>query len=281
MSIALVPTDVAPGVQMLSLRTPTLPPATHTNAYLLGADDLLLVEPASADAAEVERICAWVETRVDAGARLLGVFLTHHHHDHAAGAAQVSARLRAPLWAHAETAQRLPEGVSIARELNSGEILALSDAHRLEVLHTPGHAPGHLCLLDHVTRVLVAGDMVAGVGSILIEPGDGDMVQYLASLAHMDAQNAALLLPAHGLPIEEARAKLQGYIAHRLAREAKVLAALQQLEGLASLEQLLPIAYADTPVMAWPLAKLALEAHLIKLEAEERVARHGRCFRAL
>ncbi|MFM2417150.1 MAG: hypothetical protein RL385_1873 [Pseudomonadota bacterium] len=281
MSVVLVPTEIAKGVQMLSLRTPTLPPATHTNAYLFGTDELLLIEPASADSAEIERICAWVETKLDAGARLVGIFLTHHHHDHMAGAARVSARLRAPLWAHVETARRLPKGLAVSRELNDGEVLALSEHHRLEVLHTPGHAPGHLCLLDHATRVLVAGDMVAGVGSILIEPGDGDMVAYLASLTRMDAQNAALLLPAHGLPIADARAKLHGYVAHRLAREAKVLAALRQTEGPASLEQLLPVAYADTPQMAWPLAKLALEAHLIKLEQEARVARQGRSFRAL
>jgi glyoxylase-like metal-dependent hydrolase (beta-lactamase superfamily II) len=121
----------------------------------------------------------------------------------------------------------------------------------------------------------MAGDMVASVGTILVDARDGDMQRYLESLAAMDALDTAQLLPAHGLPIREPRERLQFYVAHRLKREARVLEALRQREREASIQDLLPVAYADTPQMAWPLAALAAEAHLIKLERDGKALRRG------
>ena len=144
----------------------------------------------------------------------------------------------------------------------------------LEAIHTPGHAPGHLCFLESSSRALIAGDMVAGVGTILIEPGDGDMQQYLTSLQQMDELDTAQLLPAHGLPIDKPRERLRFYVQHRLLREAKIAGALASLKE-ANVEQLLPLAYADAPPAALPLARLSAEAHLIKLEREGKVARRA------
>jgi endoribonuclease LACTB2 len=281
-AIVLEPTQVAPGIEMLSVRTPTLPPATHTNSYVLGERELLLVEPATSDARELVRIEAWLDARLDAGAELKAVVLTHHHADHVGGASEIAARFGVPVWAHTETARRLgKKGPRIARELADGEVLLVDADRRMRVVHTPGHAPGHVCLLDETSGALIAGDMVAGVGTILIAPGDGDMTEYLASLARMDELGASQLLPAHGLPIANAREKLRGYIAHRLAREARVLAALTGLGRAATLAELVPIAYDDTPVLAWPLAALSSEAHLVKLVRDGRVSREGSAFRAL
>jgi endoribonuclease LACTB2 len=281
-AIVLEPTQVAPGIEMLSVRTPTLPPATHTNSYVLGERELILVEPATSDSRELVRIEAWLDARLDAGAELTAVVLTHHHVDHVGGASEIAARFGVPVWAHLETARRLgKKGPPIARELVDGEVLLLDAGRSLRVVHTPGHAPGHVCLLDETSGALIAGDMIAGVGSILIAPGDGDMTEYLASLARMDELGASQLLPAHGLPIANAREKLRGYIAHRLAREARVLAALAGLQRAATSAELVPIAYDDTPVLAWPLAALSSEAHLVKLVRDGRVAREGSAFRAL
>jgi len=116
------------------------------------------------------------------------------------------------------------------------------------------------------------GDMVASVGTIVIIPGDGDMKIYLEQLARLDSKGATLALPAHGDPIDDPSAALQRYIAHRLGREARVLAAVNAAGGNGSTDvDLVPVAYADTPVSAWPYALFSLRAHLIKLVAEGRV----------
>ena len=173
------------------------------------------------------------------------------------------------------TAERLAGKVVIDRTLADGERVELEGPApiALQAVHTPGHAPGHLCFLEPESRALIAGDMVAGVGTILVDPHDGDMQQYLASLERLDALDAAQLLPAHGLPIVEARARLRFYMQHRLQREAKVAQALAGLGREASLEEIVPIAYADVAAAAWPMARLSAEAHLIKLEREGRAAR--------
>ncbi|MDB4975665.1 MAG: uncharacterized protein JWN48_4006 [Myxococcaceae bacterium] len=275
MNAALEPTEVARGVSLLSLRTPTLPPATHTNAYLVGTGELVLIEPASPYPDELAQAESWVQQRLDAGQTLRALLLTHHHVDHVGGAEAMRQRFGVPIWAHERTAERLSGKIAIDRLIDDDTPIELDGPTpmRLEPLHTPGHAPGHLCFYEPSSRALFAGDMVAGVGTILVEAVDGDMQLYLASLKAMAGRDASQLLPAHGLPIGDPAAKLAFYIQHRLQREAKVLAALATFAEPVGLEALVPIAYADTAPYAWPLARLALEAHLIKLVREGRADR--------
>lgn len=272
-------TALHPRVHALAVRTPTLPPATHTNAYLVGDETCLLIEPATPYDDELARFVAWVHRHQAVGRRPLAIALTHHHVDHVGGALVLSRALNLPIWAHAETAARVE--VPIDRHLVDGEVLSLGERNptEIEVLHTPGHAPGHLCFLERASKLLVCGDMVAGVGSILIEPGDGDMVQYLDSLQRMANHAPEGLLPAHGPPIADAQGKLKAYRAHRLMREDKVLAALSAAEGWVSVESLLPVAYDDTPRTLWPLAARAAAAHLLKLVHDGRALRRDELFR--
>ncbi|MGZ3459897.1 MAG: MBL fold metallo-hydrolase, partial [Archangium sp.] len=150
------------GVRVFPLRTATLPPATHTNAYVLGNGELLIVDPGADDEAEVARLLKMVEGLVADGCRVKAVLLTHHHGDHVGGVRAVKERLRVPLWCHARTADRLD--VPAEQLLEDGEVLELAGTppQRWRVLHTPGHARGHLCLVDERTRAAVVGDMVAG-----------------------------------------------------------------------------------------------------------------------
>jgi endoribonuclease LACTB2 len=265
---------VAPGIRVLALRTPTLPPAAHTNSYLVGPGrgPQLLVDPGSPypdQQALLDRVLA---LEADAGRPLGLVALTHHHGDHVGGAAALATRWSVPIAAHRRTAERLAGKVAVARELVAGEVL---DAFEVTCVHTPGHADGHLCF--ERGEAAIVGDMVAGIGWILIDPVEGDMADYLASLAMLLARPATTLLPAHGPAIGDGPGKLREYIAHRTLREDRVLGALAR-RPVASLAELLPDAYADTPRALWPLAERSLRAHVDKLvkEGRARVAEPGR-----
>lgn len=265
---------VAAGVLRLPLRTPTLPPATCTNTLLVWGTALAIIEPATPHADEQARLLAEIERLTAAGVRPHAIVLTHHHADHVGFAVSLREHLggAVPVMAHRETAARLP--FAIDRTLDDGEVLALGDGVELRAVFTPGHAPGHLVLLETRSRVAYVGDMLAGEGTILIDPYDGgDMAAYLESLRRIDGLGAVALVPAHGPVLRAPSEAIAAYVAHRLAREAAVLAAIQpEPQPLAAV---LATAYADTPQWLWPLAERSLEAHLRKLVAEHRVDRDG------
>jgi glyoxylase-like metal-dependent hydrolase (beta-lactamase superfamily II) len=260
----------SPWLLRLPLRSPTLPPATHTNAYLVGEEDLLVVDPGTPDEGELGRLLTLVAALRARGRRLVGIFLTHHHVDHASGARFLQAALGVPILAHAITAERVAAqlGIKVNQPVAADELLPFGPAG-LRALHTPGHAPGHLCLHDEHSGELIAGDMVASVGTILVHPDDGgDMQLYLASLRRLLATRPRRLWPAHGAAVQDPAGLLQFYIAHRLQREQKVLAALRQSAG--TVHELVRLVYADTsPEVHW-LAAGSLLAHLRKLQAEAR-----------
>lgn len=274
------PRHVAPSVDLFAARTPTLLPATHTNSYALGDREVLLVEPATPYDDEQRAWLAWARELASTGRRLVGILLTHHHADHVGGAEVFARELGLPLWAHRATADRLPD-LRVDRLLEDGETLALGGPSPTswKVLHTPGHAAGHLCLLEERSRTILVGDMVASVGTILIAPGEGDMTEYLEQLERLAGLGADVALPAHGDPIAATSGPsptdlFRFYIGHRLAREAKVVAGLPEgTSAGASLEELVPVVYADTSKTAWPIARMSLEAHLLKLERDGRAKR--------
>lgn len=263
--------QVAPGIRVLALRTPTLPPAAHTNTYLVGPDagPQLLVDPGSPYPDQQAILDGVLATEATAGRPLGLVALTHHHGDHVGGAVATATRWGVEIAAHVKTKARLATRVPVTVELADRETLG---AYGVTCVHTPGHADGHLCFERGDASIV--GDMVAGLGTILIDPSEGDMGEYLASLALMIERPPRALLPAHGPSIEDGPSKLREYIAHRTMRENRVLAALGERTS-ASLDELLPTAYGDTPRPLWPLAKRVLRAHLDKLVKEHRAAEVG------
>jgi glyoxylase-like metal-dependent hydrolase (beta-lactamase superfamily II) len=257
------PVQVAPGIRVLALRTPTLPPAAHTNVYLVGPAEgpVAVVDPGSPypeQQAVLDAVLAEVPIAL--------VLLTHHHGDHIGGAAALAERWSVPIAAHVATARRLDGIVAITQLIADGE-----SVQGMTAVHTPGHADGHLCF--ELGAATIAGDMVAGLGTILIDPSEGDMTLYLESLERLLARPAATLLPAHGPSIPDGPAKLREYLAHRRMREARVLGSLS--DQPATLTALLPTAYGDTPQMLWPLAERSLLAHLAKLARDGRARDDG------
>jgi glyoxylase-like metal-dependent hydrolase (beta-lactamase superfamily II) len=131
----------------------------------------------------------------------------------------------------------------------------------LEVHHTPGHAPGHLVFQDPESKAVIAGDMVAGVGTIVISPEDGDLGQYLESLEHLRTLQPSVLLPAHGDPLMHPEAILSFYIAHRHQRTNQIRRALDSA-GRASPLDLAPAVYPELKPEIYPLAAIQILSHL-------------------
>jgi glyoxylase-like metal-dependent hydrolase (beta-lactamase superfamily II)/8-oxo-dGTP pyrophosphatase MutT (NUDIX family) len=259
------------GVRLVPLRTPTLPPATHTNTYILGDGELLVVDPGSPFPDEQARLAGHLERLTAQGCTPRAIFLTHHHGDHLGGVAALQARFGLPLWAHADTAKHT-EGWRTGRDrlLVEGEQLVLRGQpdQAWTVLHTPGHARGHLCLLDGRSRALVCGDMVAGNSTIVIDPPEGHLGDYLASLRRLRDLGVGTLYQSHGAPIAEGPQKLQGYLDHRQARLDAIAAALAA--GPLSVAEVVAQVYADTPLFLHPIAErsaLASLEHLVETGA--------------
>lgn len=200
----------------VAVRSLTLPPATHTNVWVLGTRSLVLVDPGCADDSEVEALLQALPGEPAA------IFLTHHHIDHMGGAKELVRLTGMPIWAHPRTAALLDFGVD--RLVEDGEQLEV-DGHSWTAVFTPGHAPGHLCL-DNTAGTIIAGDMVAGVGTILLDPSEGDLGDYLASLDRLDARRPERLLPAHGPILSPAPAALARLIEHRHQRSQRIVEAL-------------------------------------------------------
>jgi ribonuclease/clavin/mitogillin len=274
------PHVIAPGIASFAVRTPTLPPATHTSCYVIGDRELVLVDPASPFEDEQQALDRQLADWAAQGRGVVSIWLTHHHGDHVGDARRLADRLGVPVAAHEITAELLRGHVRVDRTLRDGDVMQLAGEPRcaLRAVFTPGHAPGHLCFLEEQSGALVAGDMVAGVGTILIEPTQGNMNAYLASLARMKALAPSMLLPAHGPVIAKPEAKIDEYVTHRLWRERRVVDALERL-GAAEAAALVPVAYADVPPATFPLAELSLIAHLVKLAEDGRAERAGDVWR--
>jgi len=263
---------VAPGIAVVPVRTPTLPPATHTNTYVVGEGALSVFDPASPWEDEQQRLAAALQERLDAGERIERIVLTHHHNDHVSGAEALRERFstperRLPVVAHPITAGLVADRIAVDEPWNDGQAVECG-GRRLVGTFTPGHAPGHLVFQDADGGAMIAGDMVAGIGTILISPDDGDLGQYLDSLQALRDRAPSVLLPAHGEPLPHADALLAFYIAHRHQRSEQIRKALDQ-QGASTPLELAPRVYPELPPEAWPLGAAQITSHL------RWMSRHG------
>lgn len=263
--------EMHPGVYALPLRAPTLPPATTQNCWVLDGDPVLVVDPGTPSADERVALFHTLDGLTRDG-REVQVVLSHHHHDHVASAVAVKERYHATVLAHPATQDRLPKRV-VDEAIEDGHVFDLGKwGHRpwrVRALHTPGHAPGHLALRDERWGAIFAGDLVSGVSTILVDPEEGDMAQYVASLQRCADAKPPIVLPGHGPALPGGA--FQKTLEHRAMREQKVIAALRAEPR--TVQDMLPEVYDDTPQEAWPLAARSLESVLRKLEREGKAQR--------
>lgn len=255
----LVPGEVvalSSAVRRILAPNPSLMTGPGTNTYLVGTGDVAVIDPGPDDAGHLDAIAA-------AGAgRIRHVLVTHTHPDHAPGAAGLAERTEAVVLGYGERDGFVPD-----EALAEGDSVA-GDGFRLRALHTPGHASNHLCFLLEGEDLLFSGDHVMGGSTVVIAPPDGDMGDYLASLERLrDLEPPiAAIAPGHGPLMEDPRAVLEGYLAHRRAREASIAAALAR-RGEATIDDLVADVYTDVPVELHPVARYSVWAHLRHLPA--------------
>jgi glyoxylase-like metal-dependent hydrolase (beta-lactamase superfamily II)/8-oxo-dGTP pyrophosphatase MutT (NUDIX family) len=255
---------LAPSLRRLTANNANFMTGPGTNSYLLDTGDgIAVIDPGPDDPAHVD---ALVE---DAGGPIRWILATHTHPDHSPAAARLAARTGAQVWGLPAPAGRSQdESFRPQRLLRDGEVL-FAGASRLRVLHTPGHASNHLCYLLEGERLLLAGDHIMQGSTVVIDPPDGDMAAYLASLRRLLAEDTVWIAPAHGFLMDRPRARIEWILHHRLERENKVCNALAVL-GPSDPDALLPLAYDDVPARIHRLARRSLLAHLEKLRLEGR-----------
>jgi ribonuclease/clavin/mitogillin len=263
------------------VRTPTKPPATHTNCYLIySSKEILIVDPGSPYEEEQQALAECIDQLLAEGRAVREIVLTHVHPDHIAGVNALNDYLasrhggRIPVAAHRLTAESSKGQFPVDRFIEDDEMLTLDGVPemKLRALFTPGHARGHLCFYDERTGALLSGDNVVGFGSVLIDPTDGNMREYLNSLERMRAlPNLSVLFGGHGPPIANPYEKIDEYIEHRRLREELILDAVR--EGARTPTQIVARAYTDVSPKAHAMAERAVLAHLEKLETDGSVKR--------
>ncbi|MCY4283526.1 MAG: MBL fold metallo-hydrolase [Gammaproteobacteria bacterium] len=268
----LHPVYFSPGIFVAPLATPTLPPATTTNTLIAGTDKLYVIDPATPDATEQQRLFDKMDALIDAGATFEAILLTHHHPDHVGAVNAVSQRYRLPLRAHAQTYHRIAPGYLQGEPLADGDRLELGTAPdgsgdwHLKVLHTPGHAVDHLCFIDSRYHAAIVGDMLSTLSTIVIDPPEGHMHTYLDSLNRLLDTPINVLYPAHGPPRGDGHSLIRRFLRHRQKREDAIKTALTDTPR--SVDELLPEVYAGLSTSAYPIAARSLLAGLIKLEED-------------
>jgi glyoxylase-like metal-dependent hydrolase (beta-lactamase superfamily II) len=237
-----------------------------TNTYLIGGgvrNEWAVIDPGPPDDAHVAAILA------AAPGAIRWIFVTHTHKDHSPATAPLKAHTGAQVFGRiADHPQWQDLSFAPDTHLAGGERFVLpgpeGEASTLLAVHTPGHASNHLCYLLEEEKMLFTGDHVMQASTVVINPPDGDMAAYIGSLRELCGRDLEWLAPGHGFLMVQPRRAMEAIVAHRLKREAKVLAAVRELAP-ASAEALLAIVYADVPERLHAMAMRSLSAHLFKL----------------
>jgi len=239
-----------------------------TNTYLIGTDDVAVLDPGPAIPEHIERV-------VEAGAgKITRLVCTHTHPDHSPAAAVIASRLGVPMIG-ALTADDQHQDRSFVpdEQLTDGSLIAGGD-WQLRAIATPGHVDNHFCFLLEEEGMVFAGDHIMNGSTVVIVPPGGNMKAYIASLERLLDFPVSAIAPGHGEIIPDCRGEVEKLVRHRLMREAKVVAGLRQT-GPATLDELVVVVYNDVDQSLHEWAKLSMLAHLIKLDEDGQVIEQG------
>jgi glyoxylase-like metal-dependent hydrolase (beta-lactamase superfamily II) len=229
-----------------------------TNTYLVGIDEIAVIDPGPDDASHLEAVTGC------GGDRIRWILCTHTHPDHAPGAAALKAATGAEVLAFGNR-----DGLKVDKRIGQGHKVEATE-FRLTAHHTPGHASNHLCYFLEEERMLFSGDHIMQGSTVVISPPDGDMAAYLDSLAKVRALRLKSIAPGHGHLIDDPKPLVDWYIEHRVEREQQVLDAVAA-GGPVKIDALVAGIYPDLDPELVPVAQRTVHAHLIKLAAEGKV----------
>lgn len=252
-----VASALSPMVRRVLAPNPGVMTGPGTNTYLVGIDEVAVIDPGIDDDGHLEAIVGC------GGDRIRWIFCTHTHPDHSPGAAALKERTGAEVLAFESR-----DGLEVDTAIGDGFQIEATE-FRLRAVHTPGHASNHLCYLLEEERLLFSGDHIMQGSTVVIAPPDGDMAAYLDSLAKIRALRLRFIAPGHGHLIDEPAAIIDDYVTHRLDRERQVLDAVAA--GDHSTADIVSRLYVDLIEELVPRARQSVHAHLRKLAAEGRV----------
>lgn len=281
--------EVTPLVRRLVATNKSAFTAWGTGTYVAGRGDVAVIDPGPDDAAHIDTLLTHLR-----GERITHIVVTHTHLDHSPGARLLQARLRAagapvaPIVGCAPHARLGPNDEPVEEggdfehqpdtELRDGDAIK-GAGWTLTAVHTPGHTSNHLCYALDEERALFSGDHVMGWSTTVVSPPDGDMAHYIASCRKLLTRDDAVLYPTHGAPINAPVAFITQLIAHRLEREAQIVACVR--DGLSDIPAMVARLYADVDAGLHRAAARSVLAHLIALERDGRVAHQAGSYHPL
>lgn len=260
-----VPSALSPLVRRIVAPNPGPFTGPGTNTYLVGIDEVAVIDPGPDIAAHIDAIVG-----ASMKERVRWVVLTHTHPDHFPGARRLVKATGAEVLAYGRKLDK-DFDLRIDRVLDEGDTIEGTE-FGLDALHTPGHAPNHLCFLLEEERLLFTGDTVLGDTWSVVNPQrGGDMTAYLTSLARLEKLRLSRIAPGHGDVIDQPKARIQEYVAHRTEREKQILGLLKR--GPARIGELVDAIYgnADLPAPLVEAAGWQVHAHLVRLKATGKV----------
>lgn len=258
--------ELAPGVNRLVAPNPGMMTGPGTNTYILGENEVAVIDPGPVIDTHIDLICEL------APGPIKWILVTHTHPDHSPAVTALAERTGAErLGRPAPDGRHQDKTFEPDHVLANGEIFR-TEEFKLEVIHTPGHASNHLCYFNEDIGWLFTGDHIISGSTVVIDPPDGNMFDYLASLERLMDKVLSVIAPGHGDPIDSPYEAIDWIIKHRLEREAKVIAALDKSPD-STVTELVPHAYDDVHERLHGLAERSLLAHLLKLENDDRTVR--------